>query len=123
MLDDRLVVTRAGGQVWACRGTRQRRVGAIKDLEVVSDRHVAYTRAGMVGVFDAVSGTRSELAGTQVAASGAQLLAAGPGGLRTPTAVLSADPASDPALGSVGDSLVAYWLDGAGTAHTQNVTA
>ena len=111
----RLVVTSAGGQVYACWETTQRRIGAVQDVQIVSNSHVAYRRAGIVGVLDAESGTRTELPGTQGAAAGALLLAAGSGGLSTPTAQLSAEPASEPALAAGR----AYWLDGAGMPRTQ----
>ena len=83
----------------------------------LSDRHVAYAKPGLIGVFDAVRGSYRELEATSAAATAAALLASRPGGLRAwgrgrPAAtVLNADPASEVALGDG----VAYWLDGAGT--------
>ena len=113
-----LVLSRSGGAVWACRTTRGRnyRLGAVDNLRPLSDRHVAYG-SGLIAVFDAVRGNYRELEGTSAAATASALLASGPGGLRAWTAerpaatVLTADPASDVALGDG----VAYWLDGAGT--------
>ena len=113
--DDRLVVTSVGRQVYACRNSAQRLIGNVQDVQVVSDRHVLYARAGMVGVLETGLGTRTELPGAEGAAGGALLLAAGPGGMRTPTAELSAEPASEPALAEGR----AYWLDGAGMPRTQ----
>ena len=81
---DALVLTRTGGASWVCRPTRGRnfRLGAVEGLRPVSDRHVAYTKPGLIGVFDAVRGSYRELKSTSAAASASALLAAGPGGLR-----------------------------------------
>ena len=120
-----LVLSRSGGAVWACRTTRGRnyRLGAVDNLRPLSDRHVAYAKPGLMAVFDAVRGNYRELEGTSAAATASALLASGPGGLRAWTAsrpaatVLTADPASEVALGDG----VAYWLDGAGTPQTADI--
>ena len=117
--DDRLVLTSVGRRVYACRNSAQRLIGNVQNVEAVSDRHVFYMSAGKVGVFESAAGTRTELPGTEGAAAGALLLATGPAGVRTPTAQLSTDPATEPAL--AGDR--AYWLDGAGVPHTQLLTS
>jgi hypothetical protein len=120
-----LVLSRSGGAVWACRPTRGRnfRLGAVANLRPLSDRHVAYAKPGLIGVFDAVRGNFHELEGTSAAATASALLASGPGGLRAWTAsrtaatVLTADPASEVALGDG----VAYWLDAAGNPQTADI--
>jgi hypothetical protein len=67
---------------------------------------------------DVDTGKRTELPGTQSATTSELLLAAGPDGISTPTARLSAEPASEPALAEGR----AYWLDGAGKPRTQALT-
>ena len=77
---DALVLTRTGGTSWVCRPARGRtfKLGAVEGLAPVSDRHVAYTKPGLIGVFDAVRGTWRELESTS-GVVGSALLAAGPG--------------------------------------------
>ncbi len=115
----RLVITRAGGAVWGCRGSRTRRIADARllgDFAPVGDRLVAYNRGGVVGTLDLVSGKRRELPGTGFAADGTTLLAGGDPGLRAfPNRPLAPGPATEPALSSDLDGTVAYWLDGAGT--------
>ena len=121
---DAFVLTRTGGTSWVCRPARGRtfRLGAVEGLQPVSERHVAYTKPGLIGVFDAVRGSYRELQSTS-GAVGAGLLAAGPGGLRAwaqtaPAAtILSSEPAAEVALGGN----VAYWLDASGAARSADV--
>jgi hypothetical protein len=113
-----IVISRAGGAAGVCRPGRGRtyRLGAVDDLRLLSERRVAYSRPGLIGSFDAVSGRYRQLEGTSTAASAGALLAYGNGGVRAwvsgrPAAVtLSGGPASEVALGDG----VAYWLDAAG---------
>ena len=80
---DTFVLTRTGGTSWVCRPARGKtyRLGAVEGVVPVSERHVAYTKPGLIGVFDAVRGSWRELESTS-GTVGAALLAAGPGGLR-----------------------------------------
>ena len=83
---------------------------------------MAYTKPGLIGVFDAVRGSWRELESTS-GAVGSALLAAGPGGLRAwaqtqPAAtILSSEPATEVALGGN----VAYWLDATGAARSADI--
>jgi hypothetical protein len=124
--DGSLVVSRAAGATWAClpRRGRTRRVasGALTDLSVLSAREVAYTRLGFAGVFDVADGTRRELesSGGPVAATPVSLVAAGSGGLRSwgfrqkAPMLVSAEPATEVAIGDSESERVAYWLDATG---------
>ncbi|WP_028065423.1 hypothetical protein [Solirubrobacter soli] len=106
----KLVLTTQGGKTWACRARTTRAVGTVTDLQVVSDRKLAYVRDGMVGTFDTATGKRSEVAGTAYAATADRLLVIAADGLHSPVDQLAATPATEPALAGN----VAYWLDGAG---------
>ena len=71
---------------------------------------MAYTKPGLIGVFNAVRGSCRELRSTPGGRAG--LLAAGPGGLgpgadAARATILSSKPATEVALGGT----VAYWLD------------
>jgi hypothetical protein len=112
---DDLVVTSVGRRFFACADRTQVSLGAVTDVRAVSDSVVAYRRGAKVGVLDASSGARTELAGTQSAATETTLLAAGADGVRTATAQLATGPASAPAL----SGSRAYWLDAAGVPQTQ----
>ena len=109
---EKLVLTRQGGKTWACRSARgqTRQVGKVTGLEAASDRKLAYTRAGMVGTFDVITGGRTEFAGTAFAANGKRLLVVAADGLHSPVDLLAAASATEPALAGK----YAYWLDGAG---------
>jgi hypothetical protein len=63
---DRLVVSRAGGATWACRGTKTRRVSDSADVSVPSDRRVIYPG----GQFTVSSGRRDALGGSEPATNG-----------------------------------------------------
>jgi hypothetical protein len=120
-----LVLSRSGGAVWSCRPTRGRnfRLGAVDNLRPLSDRHVAYAKPGVIGVFDAVRGRYRELEGISAAATASGLLAYGTDGLRawrsdrSAALTLNAGPASEVALGDG----VAYWLDAVGTPQTADI--
>jgi hypothetical protein len=109
---EKLVLTTQAGRTWACRSAKgqTREIGKVTDLEVVSNRKVAYRRAGKVGTFDVVTGDRTEVAGTAFAANADRLLVVAADGLHSPVDLLAAAPATEPALAGN----VAYWLDGAG---------
>jgi hypothetical protein len=125
--DANLVVTRAGGAVWACRRGKTRRVGAGTDASILSDREVAYTRPGFAGVLDVANGKRRELPSDPgpVAASPWSLVAAAADGVRAWTAGRSASTVLAPVVGrevaaAVDDDneTVAYWLDAGGVAQS-----
>ena len=63
---DRLVVSRAGGATWACRGTKTRRVSDSAGVTVPSDRRVLYPG----GQLTVSSGRRDALGGTDPATNG-----------------------------------------------------
>ena len=121
------VISRAGGDTWACRRGKTRRLtrGAVTEFSVVGERSVAYARPGFVGVLDVVSGTRRELAsaGGALAADHRALYSGGPEGLKrwmlnsTTPITLSSESVSEVAVG-VGEAAVVYWLDGTGTPHS-----
>ncbi len=125
---DALVVSRAGGSTWACRRGKTRRLarGPIAQATALSDRLVAYTRQGAAGVLDVANGRWRELpsSGGALAATPAAFAAASGGGLlawstgRAASTLLSADAATEVAIGDDGDETVAYWLDGTGTARS-----
>ena len=60
------VISRAGGDTWACRRGKTRLLarGAVTEFRVVGEREVAYARPGFVGVLDVVGGKRRELPST-----------------------------------------------------------
>jgi hypothetical protein len=128
--DRRIVLTRAGGATWACRSGRTRRVGATADVSIGSDREVAYTRPGYSGVLDVANGKRRELesAGGPVVLFGGVLAAAGPTGVRAwilgrPAAeFVSAEPATDVAVGYGLNEAFTYWIDAGGNARSRAIT-
>lgn len=125
------VISRAGGDTWACRRGRTRLLarGAVSEFSIVGEREVAYARPGFVGVLDVVGGTRRELSSTggPVAASNLAVFAGGPTGLRAwlvnreAASTVSAEAATEVAVG-FGETTVVYWLDGAGTPRSADLT-
>jgi hypothetical protein len=124
----RFVITRAGGDTWACRGGKTRRLGDVSEFSIVGEREVAYARPGFVGVLDVVNGRRRELpsAGGALAANNLALFTGGPAGIsawrvsQDAPSPVTAEPASELAVG-YGETTVVYWLDGAGAPHSADV--
>ncbi|MDA0172424.1 hypothetical protein OJ998_25190 [Solirubrobacter taibaiensis] len=116
----KLVLTRQGGKIWACRTSpgKTREVGAVTGLVVRSDREIAFVRSGKVATLNVLTGARTEVAGTAFAATGTRLLVVAKDGLHSPVDLLAAGPATEPAL--AGD--YAYWLDGAGVPQVKLLT-
>jgi hypothetical protein len=122
-----VVLSRAAGATWACRlesgKTRRVASGALTDFAVLSHREVAYARPGFVGVFDIIAATRRELSsdGGPLAVTPVALIAAGPAGLSSwgyrqkAATLVSAEPATEVAIGDSETERFAYWIDAAGT--------
>ena len=57
------VISRAGGDTWACRRGKTRLLarGDVSEFSIVGEREVAYARPGFVGILDVVNGKRREL--------------------------------------------------------------
>jgi hypothetical protein len=124
------VITRAGGDTWACRRGKTRLLarGDVSEFSIVGEREVAYARPGFVGVLDVVDGKRRELpsAGGALAANNLALFSGGPAGISAwrvsldAPSQLTTEAASELAV-SYGETTVVYWLDGTGTPHSADV--
>ena len=125
------MISRAGGDTWACRRGKTRLLarGDVTEFSVVGEREVAYARPGFVGVLDVVNGKRRELpsTGAPLAANNLALFSGGPAGLsawlvsRDAATPVTTEAASEVAVG-FGETTVVYWLDGNGAARSADVT-
>ena len=112
--DNGVVVTRAAGVTWACSDGRTRRVSTGTAFEVLSERHVAYTRPGFAGVIDVRTGRRSEqpAAPGPLAVGDGALVTSTPAGVFAGSTLLASAPGTELAVHA--RSHRAYWLDAAG---------
>ena len=124
------VITRAGGDTWACRRGKTRLLarGDVSEFSIVGEREVAYARPGFVGILDVVNGKRRELpsAGGALAANNLALFSGGPEGIsawrvsRDEPSPVTGEAASELAVG-YGETTVVYWLDGTGAPRSADV--
>lgn len=118
-----IVVTRAGGDTWACSNGRTRRVvkGVAGELQPLGSGRLAYTRPGFAGVLDVRTGTRTELesGGGPLTLHDGQLVTAGPLGVKTAKGVISAEPATEVAASD--SARAVYWLDATGSPRTADL--